>query len=165
MDPLTLIYLPDDDGMVTRIATWHQAEWGYLTGRSVALRVAEFAPQRNSRQVPLTRVALVDGEAVGNASLLTEDMDTHPDLTPWLASVYVQPAHRRRGIGSALCRAVMEDARRLGLPRVWLYTPSQAALYAALGWTHAGEENYHGEMVTLMHYDPAGGSGQGGDSA
>ena len=149
---MDLRYLPDDDALVLRIAQWHQAQWGALTGRSVTERVAEFATHRGSAVLPLTRVAYLDGQPVGNASLLPDDMDTHMDLSPWLASVYVVPEARRQGIGEALCLAVMEDAQRLNMGTLYLYTPDQARLYARLGWRTLAEEDYHGESVTLMAF-------------
>ena len=150
--PPEIGYLPDDDAVVRTLATWHQAQWGKLTGRSVPERILEFADQRASRDVPLTRIAMVDGELAGNASLLEDDMDTHADLGPWLASVYVHPRFRRRGVATALCGAIMDDARRLGFRHMYLYTPDQEGLYARLGWEVVSHEEYHGEMVTLMEY-------------
>ena len=60
--------------------------------------VDEFDPQRESQSVPLTVVASIEGVPVGSASLLEEDMETHADLSPWLASVFVLPTSRRQGI-------------------------------------------------------------------
>lgn len=148
-----ITYLPDDDAIVHTVARWHQDEWGHLSSRTVADRVAEFAEQRESRSVPLTLLAWADSAPVGTASLLVADMDSHPELTPWLGSVYVHPDHRRRGIASALCRRAEAEARRLGLPTLYLFTPDQAPLYARLGWEVVGEERYHGELETVMRLD------------
>lgn len=150
-----LRYLPDDAAIVETVAAWHQETWGHLTGRSQAERVREFDPQRGSDRIPLTVVAFVAGEPVGSASLLAEDMDTHPDYSPWLASVFVLPAWRRRGIGARLCRRIVAEARRLGVPRLYLYTPDRAAFYARMGWRELAREPYHGEAVTIMTLEPA----------
>ena len=156
---LSLDYLPDDPRVVRTLATWHHGAWGHLTGRSVEIRAQELQRQVGSRQVPLTVVAWLGGVPVGAASLLAEDMHTHRDLTPWLASVFVDAAHRRRGIGERLCRRIVEEARRLGLPRLYLFTEDQAPFYARMGWLHMAEEAYRGERVTLMRMEVAGAPG------
>ena len=150
-----LRYLPDDDGIVRTIAGWHQATWGHLTGRSEAGRFHEFDEQRASERIPLTVVAFQGQRPVGSASLLVHDMDTHPDWTPWLASVYVVPEHRRRGLGERLCRRIVAEARRLGVARLYLFTHDQAPFYARMGWRTVAREDYQGAAVTVMEIEPA----------
>ena len=87
---------------------------------------------------------------MGTASLTESDLDSRPELTPWLASVFVLPAWRGRGIASALVERVAEEARMAGCPGCYLYTPDQQALYARLGWQMQEELDYRGERVTLM---------------
>ena len=70
---------------------------------------------------------------VGSASLIAQDMDTRPELSPWLASVYVAAEHRRQGIGSALVRRVAQEAAALGVETLYLFTPDQEHFYARLG--------------------------------
>lgn len=150
-----LRYLPDDAAVVETIAGWHQDMWGHYTGRSIEERIREFDPQRGSDSIPLTVVAFHDGRPVGNASLLEADMGTHPELTPWLASVYVLASHRRQGVGERLCRRIVAEARRLAVPRLYLYTPDQARFYARMGWSELARETYRGETVTIMAIEPA----------
>ena len=63
----------------------------------------------------------------------------HPDKPPafFLNEVDVAPAHRRRGIATALCRRLMVRARAAGCRGFWLATEAQNAaargLYRALG--------------------------------
>ncbi len=157
-----LRYLPNDPTVVETLASWHQATWGHLTGRSQAERVREFDPQLESDRIPLTVVAFIagaGGEAVpaGSASLLVDDMDTHPHLTPWLASVYVDPPHRRRGIGERLCRRIVHEAERLQVPRLYLFTPDKMDYYARMGWETLFREPYRGEDVTVMKLELARG--------
>ncbi len=150
-----LRYLPADPALVEIIAGWHQETWGHLTGRSHAERIQEFDEQLASDRIPLTVVAFAAGRPVGSASLLVEDMDTHPDWTPWLASVFVLPEFRRRGIGERLCRRIVAEARRLGVPRLYLFTPDKAPFYEKMGWQALAEEPYRGESVTTMRLELA----------
>ena len=149
-----LRFLPNDPAIVRTLAEWHQGQWGHLTGRDVETRIREFEPQLGSNRIPLTVVAFAEGRPVGTASLLAHDMDTHPELTPWLASVYVAPEQRRQGTGERLCRRIVAEARRLGVPRLYLFTPDQAPWYARMGWHERVRETYRGEVVTIMELAP-----------
>lgn len=145
-----IAHLPNDALVVGTIAEWHQQTWGYLTGRSTAERIAEFEEQFESRRIPLTLVAFVEGRPVGNASLLQSDMTTHPELTPWLASVFVLPHCRRRGIGARLCGRAVAEAERLGVTTLYLFTADRAPFYRRMGWVEMLREHYGGEPVTIM---------------
>lgn len=152
MDEIT--YLIPDPALVRTIAGWHQEAWGHLTGRSIEERIGEFEEQLDSRRVPLTVVARANGDPVGSASLLAEDMDTHPDLTPWLASVFVLPTHRRQGIGERLCRRIVTEAARLGFEKLYLFTEDREDFYRNMGWETLAHENFRGEAVALMELKP-----------
>ncbi|WP_240613950.1 GNAT family N-acetyltransferase [Salinicola acroporae] len=106
-----------------------------------------------ARGVPSVFVAMNDGEPIATASLTLSDMSTRAAMGPWLASVFVLPAWRGRGIASALAAAVETEAREAGCRRLYLYTPDQVALYARLGWVPFESVIYRGERVTLMHRD------------
>ena len=64
----------------------------------------------------------------------------------WCASMFVQPAHSRQGIASALLATMLRDDRRTGAPgNVLLATHAGAKLYATLGYRQLG---------TLLLYTP-----------
>jgi predicted N-acetyltransferase YhbS len=88
--------------------------------------------------LPRTWVALVDGEPAGCARLVAADHPARPDLTPWLASVFVSPVWRRRGIASALVQTVQQAAQAAGFPALYLFTEDQARLYARQGFVAFG---------------------------
>ena len=92
-------------------------------------------------------------EVVGSASLLEHDLDSRPDLGPWLASLYVAPAHRHQGLGAALAERVVEEAARLGVPTLYLFTFDRAGYYARLGWRHLAPALCHGHPVRVMTRD------------
>jgi GNAT superfamily N-acetyltransferase len=87
---------------------------------------------------------------VGTAGLRHDDLASRPDLTPWLAGVFVEPAARSRGYANALVRQVEAFAAAAGVPTLWLYTWTAAPLYARLGWQPVGPETDRGKDVVLM---------------
>lgn len=143
--------LQDRPGYLQVLADWHHAEWSYLNpDRTLAMRIEQMRADLEGRVIPTTFVAECEGELLGSASLLAADMSSHPELTPWLGSVYVADRHRRKGIGSMLVRRVVQHAWDNGIRQLYLYTPDQAQLYARLGWQVCSEESYNGTPVTLM---------------
>ena len=97
-----------------------------------------------------TFILLHDDQPGGTAALVHSDLGCRPDLTPWLAGVWVEPAYRNRGYASALIRAVEAFALASGVPTIWLYTSSAETLYRKLGWQRCGVEREEGQNVILM---------------
>jgi GNAT superfamily N-acetyltransferase len=96
----------------------------------------------------------IDGVLAGIASVVPHDLPTRPELGPWLANVLVLPEWRRRGIGRALVRHVMDYAGALA-PTLYLYTFDQVDLYQHLGWQTVQQDQYVGRPITIMRYPAA----------
>lgn len=136
---------------IPKLAAWHHAAWSHLNpGGSLEQRIEKMRDYLGAAPMPHMVVWVDAGEVLGSAALVACDMDTHPELTPWLANVYVSEAHRGLGIGAALVRQVTARARALGFPELFLFTPDKAHFYAGLGWHTLAQENYRGERVTVM---------------
>jgi N-acetylglutamate synthase-like GNAT family acetyltransferase len=84
--------------------------------------------------VPSVVVAIEDAQLLGGALLIDSDLASRPDLTPWLAGVYVKAEHRGRGIASQLVTRIVNEAAALGIAELYLYTDKAQSLYARLGW-------------------------------
>ena len=152
--------LADHPLLVPVISGWHFDEWSdRYPGTTRAAWAAELAGWCKRDRIPLTFVAIVASEPVGSASPVVCDMDTRPDLSPWLAAVYVLPAFRRRGIATALVTHALAQARRFGVRQLYLWTDTAASLYGRLGWRPLGEESYKGKTVLVMVRDLAGSQG------
>ena len=148
-------YIADKPEHIPQLAQWHHNFWGHLNLQSSAAKRIESLHRQNQKGViPVTFVAVEEGEPLGSASLVVNDLSTHPHLTPWLASVYVAEPHRRRGIGGDLVRRVMQEADALGVETLYLITPDQQRFYAGLGWQAWMPVDYRGERVTIMTYQP-----------
>lgn len=150
-----IAHLADHPEVLTTLVAWVMATWGELMPDRTAADVeADFARRAVRHTIPSTLLALTDDTVVGMASLVEQDLTTRPDLTPWMAAVFVAPHARRRGIGAALVRAVVAEAKTLGVPRLYLITPDQMAFYDKLGWTAQEVVAYRGELVTIMWIEP-----------
>jgi N-acetylglutamate synthase-like GNAT family acetyltransferase len=148
-------YLADRPEFLPVLAGWHHGEWGRLhPGDTVEKRAERMKTHLGKEQVPTTFVALAGGQPVGSASLVDYDMEGREDLTPWLASVYIAPEYRRRGVGSALVERVVEEARILGIETLYLFTWDQEQLYARLGWSVLERTEYKGERIVIMSIRP-----------
>ena len=133
------------------LAQWHHQQWSYLNpGQSLQVRINRMAKCLGEALIPSTVVALQKGKPLGSASIVASDMDSHPELTPWLASVYVAPEFRGQGLGSALVKDIMQSAKLDGVKTLYLFTPDQQVFYQRLGWETYSEESYRGVSVTIM---------------
>lgn len=128
------------------VHAWHSREWGEEWARTISDSV-------KTEGFPNVYVAFDDGIPVGTAILTNRDMTTRPDIKHWLGGVYVLPAYRNKGIGTKLVNYAMNDARKTGIKKWWLYTANSRAMYERLGWVFHSEVEYEGETVTLMTYE------------
>lgn len=150
MPGIEIVTVRDRPDVIPTIALWLWSEWARHKGRSQQ-RVIDRLRARASMDGPeRTWVVLDDATPAATASLVLDDLDTRPDLSPWLASVFVDPAHRGRGHAWRLVQVVEDAARAGGTDTLWLHTEHAAGLYARLGWIAVGEEVDHGHAVTLM---------------
>jgi GNAT superfamily N-acetyltransferase len=136
-----------------KLAAWHHAQWSHLyPGQTLAERTKTMQSHLCEGIIPSTYVA-IDHVLLGSASIIENDMETHPELTPWLASVYVDKPYRNQGTGHALVKHVIDTAANSGIRRLYLFTPDRQSFYRGIGWQYYGSENYLGEDVTIMYHD------------
>jgi ribosomal protein S18 acetylase RimI-like enzyme len=88
-------------------------------------------------------VAIDDGLVVGFASGVHY---IHPDKPAelWINEVAVAPTHRRRGLGKAVIRALLEVGRAHNCKVAWVLTDrsnvAAMALYSSVGGTEGADE-------------------------
>lgn len=98
----------------------------------------------------ITFVAIENGRVLGTASLDFADLPPRDDLTPWLASVYVLPEFRARGLGAKLVEAVENEAKAKGFERIYLHTSDREGFYAKRGWQLVDKVEYWQKINTVM---------------
>ncbi len=147
---LELLNLKDKPDTLTTLALWHQDEWSYLNpGETLEDRISRMQLYLNVNFIPSTFIA-VDNKLLGSAAIIAQDMKTRPQLTPWLASVFVEPGSRQNGVGSKLVLHAMQQAKNAGIKTLYLFTPDNKAFYLRLNWSIMYTEQYHGHEVTVM---------------
>ena len=147
---IEIVDLKDYADYLPTLAVWHQSEWSDLNpGETVKQRIKRMQPYLNDGFIPSTFVAK-DKTSLGSASIVASDMETRPDLAPWLASVFVAPEHRRKGIGRQLILHVMGRAKIEGIKTLYLFTTDKESYYQKLGWNTDSIVQYRGHKVTIM---------------
>ena len=144
-------YLADCTQWLGVLAQWHHDEWSrYNPGDTIEKRIERMQAHLEKRQIPTTFVAHNGDEPFGSACLVSDDTHGLVDLSPWLASVFVAPLYRKLGIASRLVKRVIEEARTLNVPTLYLYTPDRESFYLPLGFKTIDRRQYHGDEIVIM---------------
>jgi predicted N-acetyltransferase YhbS len=145
-------FLADHPELIGPLAAAHHGEWGALYGDAWTADDALAELRAQGRTYPVTLVALdTDGTLLGSVSAIPDDAPGYDDrYAPWLASLWVTPGQRGRGIGGRLVTALEDHMRRLGTPRLHLVTPEHRTWYEQRGWTWLGTLALPGTDVDLM---------------
>jgi GNAT superfamily N-acetyltransferase len=131
---MRLEYLADRPEFIMPVATWIYQEWREeFATLGLDAWLAEFRGTLMRDGMPTTFVA-----------------SEGPELSPWLASVYVLPRYRRTGIATALIGRVLAQASWLGMEQVYLQTATKVDFYQRLGWVEREQLQANGRMVTVM---------------
>ena len=89
----------------------------------------------NATPIPFALVAHDGGTFLGTTSVIASDLAERPQLSPWVAAVWVEAQARRRGVGAALVDRATLDCFALGVSRAYLCArPQCAGYYERLGW-------------------------------
>lgn len=131
-------------------ARWRVEAFAGVIGASIEDEIASLERFVADRPDQVAIVAERDGSTAGTCLLVPSEIDPLHDLSPWLAGLYVSPEHRRHGVGSALVRAVENEARMRGHQALYLYTTDAVGHYERLGWTIRDRVDWLGYPTVLM---------------
>jgi predicted N-acetyltransferase YhbS len=151
---ITIEYINDHPEVITTIAKWHYERWHNILPNFTLETYAEYLSSHYQRGgIPSLFVAVEGGIVIGTAALENDDMDTHPALSPWLASVYVDGENRKQGVGETLVRRVIKEAGSAGVKKLYLFTPDREHYFGRFGWRTLFKELYYGDMESVMVLD------------
>ena len=148
-----IVSTADRPEFVPVVARWLWCAFARGHGRTLEYMIDAVGKSVTASRMPRTFVLLADGSPRGTASLVVRDLEERPDLTPWLAGVYVDPAARRLGHATRLISAVERQAVATGVPTLWLYTNTAERLYARAGWRTVETIQHNGAPHALMRRD------------
>ncbi len=147
-------YLADHKAVIPTLARWSSDEWSYLHPERALSDVEKAMSERSNKEhIPLGLVAFDSGKVIGMIALKTSDLESRPNLSPWLAGLYVDKKHRSKGVGTKLVLAIEKEAARLGVSKIFLYTPDAKDFYSKLSWIVRERTECQGYSVTVMEKD------------
>lgn len=137
---MEIIRLEDSDNYIfDKICEWNYSWWGIRNNDSFESVKCYLEHCLCKERLPQTFVALIDGEPVGMYQLsMSDDLDSRPDIYPWLINVYVDEKFRGKNVCRKLMNTVRENAKKANLVELFLYT-KHIGLYEKFGWTFVEE--------------------------
>ena len=151
---IDIVYLADHKEFVSACAAWAYGQWGtQRKDGSLDRAIQRFMEGAQKEAIPLTLIALSNGLPVGMVSLWASDSDNAPELTPWLASLYVHPFHRGKGVASKLVMRLESEAKKLDYETLYLNTEDAQDLYAGLEWKEFRCVTSNFGLASLMRKD------------
>ena len=122
--------LRDHPQWASRAAQWFYEKWGVPLG---AYEESIQACLQGTGPVPQWYVAVEQGEIIAGAGVIENDFHQRKDLTPNVCGVYVEEAHRCKGIAGALLQSSCRARGELGVDTLYLVT-DHTSFYERYGW-------------------------------
>lgn len=139
------------ESFLKQLAHWHHNEWLHLNpGATLNSRLQRYQASIETELLPEIFVAYTGTILLGSVTLEKEDMDTRAYLTPWLASLYVAPEYRKKGVASQLIKYVVNYAKDNNFKNLYLFTEDQTDFYQYRGWHFIESVEYRNTEVDLM---------------
>ncbi|MET3896177.1 GNAT superfamily N-acetyltransferase [Devosia sp. UYZn731] len=152
---LDIVNLRDARQFFPEVADRIWRAWSEPNGEPLAEVEQELSEVVAATDFPFTLVAVSDGVFAGTVTAIASDLDERPELTPWVAALWVDPEFRRAGLAKALVERAVSTMFGQGHPQVYLYAiPSLRAFYLGLGWTLL-EERFGKYVIDIYIRHPA----------
>lgn len=141
MDDVDVVKLTDKNNKYfDTICDWMYNWWGIRDGWSHK-KVYEFMGNSLCKEkISQTFIAIHNDTVIGMYQLAMTDLDTRPDIYPWLTNVYVDEKYRGRGLSKLLVEHSIKEAKKLEIKELYLYT-AHIGLYEKFGWEYIGNVN------------------------
>lgn len=134
--PFTISDLRQRPEFFTEVADRIWQAWWMTQGYSLDHIAGRLRENMNTAPIPFALVAHAGETFLGTVSVIASDLAERPQLTPWVAAVWVEENARRHGIGAALVDRAVADCFALGVSRAYLCArPRLSGFYGRLGWT------------------------------
>lgn len=131
MEIIELSHRPD---LLDRAVQYFWSCWGSDSNRIFYQDCIENSLQAE-KQLPKFYLSLAEDHIIGSYALLTNDLISRQDLMPWLACLYVEEDHRKKGHAESLLHHGLQEAHRKGFDQLYLST-DLVDFYERKGWTY-----------------------------
>lgn len=140
---------PGDD--LEAVATWVNDAWGRDKGISREETLAWYLGMIASPDEAVF-IATVGGEVAGAAAIVACDLESEPELTPWLSALFVAPEHRGGTVGTSLLRRIEAQAKARDISQMYLYCyeGKLTSYYKAAGWAALKSFEKEGRAFSIM---------------
>ena len=137
---MEIIRLEDSNHYIfDKICEWNYNWWGVRNNDSFEKVKCNLEHSLCTERLPQTYVAIIDNEPAGMYQLsMSDDLESRPDIYPWLINVYVDEKFRGKNVCKELMNTVKENAKRADLTELFLYT-KHIGLYEKYGWEFVEE--------------------------
>ena len=155
---MNIISLEDRSEFTLTVASWIYDQWWSRDPEQSPATVAEaFEKIRRTNRVFGSFVALENSTPIGTATVLDHDVGTErrPDLTPWIAAVYVIPTMRRKGVGMSLVSHARAYAHSKGYNTIYLCASDRTPWYQHLGWQVIEQFDQNGVPTSFLKIERA----------
>ncbi len=147
IDSLTISDLADTPQYLEEAAKGIWLEWWKEEGHPIEDVHKELQASFDKTTIPTTLIAHDQHQFLGTVTLVKSDMSKRPQYTPWLASLWISPAHRGKGIGARLVNELEELACSSEITQLYLFAKlSLRSFYEQLGW-QCIEEDVNGVNI------------------
>jgi GNAT superfamily N-acetyltransferase len=124
--------------LIPKIARIYMNEWGWHYeseyGITTLKEMIDDIVQNHTHNIAVLMDAESCGEFIGTFAILGCDLVAYAHLSPWFASLYVEPQYRNKGVGKMLvdfaCNELV-DGMKLYL---WCYREREKQLYERWGF-------------------------------
>ncbi|MDR6431823.1 GNAT family N-acetyltransferase [Brucella pseudogrignonensis] len=147
---IEIITLEQRKDLAAICAKWNHVEWGQAAGATEEQIVDALNELIHATDGQAVRAALWNGELAGFVLLIHNDLESHPHLKPWVASLLVAPEFRGRGVAKALMTAIETAAHELGYSEAYLYT-DKPDLYRKIAWSDFEELSGDDEGMLILN--------------
>jgi GNAT superfamily N-acetyltransferase len=104
--------------------------------------------------IPFTLVAMEGMHSAGSITVKKNDFSSRPELSPWIAGVFVLPRYRRKGLATMLIETAESLlSEHFSIQKTYLYTGSAEQLYLKRGYTVRERIPQKGRELVIMEKD------------
>lgn len=151
---MEFVNLHDRPALIPALAQAHVQAFGTLLPEWTLAQAERELRGQSRDAIPCTWVAHDAQGWQGSVSLLHDDHEQIRGWSPWLASLYVRPEARGKGIGAALVAHCIAQAAALGVERLYLYCEAEKVpWYRTLGWREHARLPLGPLLITVMEID------------